>query len=98
MENADLLQRVFSFINLSIIYSGLILFILTIPTILHIVARKVLCWRRNRFVTKLFQSNQLPVSPNVKVVGFFHPYCDAGGGGERVLWCAIKAVQSRYSF
>lgn len=26
-------------------------------------------------------------------IGFFHPYCNAGGGGERVLWCAIKAIQ-----
>ncbi|XP_004210538.2 GDP-Man:Man(3)GlcNAc(2)-PP-Dol alpha-1,2-mannosyltransferase [Hydra vulgaris] len=31
-------------------------------------------------------------------VGFFHPYCNAGGGGERVLWCAIRALQNRYSF
>lgn len=29
-------------------------------------------------------------------VGFFHPYCNAGGGGERVLWCAVRAVQTRY--
>jgi hypothetical protein len=21
-----------------------------------------------------------------KVTGFFHPYCNDGGGGERVLW------------
>ncbi|CAG7815708.1 unnamed protein product [Allacma fusca] len=30
-------------------------------------------------------------------IGIFHPYCDAGGGGERVLWCAIKCLQLRYS-
>ena len=30
------------------------------------------------------------------VVGFFHPYCNAGGGGERVLWIAIRALQLRY--
>ncbi|XP_053236540.1 GDP-Man:Man(3)GlcNAc(2)-PP-Dol alpha-1,2-mannosyltransferase [Podarcis raffonei] len=30
------------------------------------------------------------------VVAFFHPYCNAGGGGERVLWCAIKALQKKY--
>ncbi|XP_041055830.1 GDP-Man:Man(3)GlcNAc(2)-PP-Dol alpha-1,2-mannosyltransferase [Carcharodon carcharias] len=30
------------------------------------------------------------------VVAFFHPYCNAGGGGERVLWCAIRAMQKRY--
>ncbi|KAK6334343.1 asparagine-linked glycosylation protein [Orbilia blumenaviensis] len=27
------------------------------------------------------------------IVGFFHPYCNAGGGGERVLWAAIHANQ-----
>ena len=32
------------------------------------------------------------------VVGFFHPYCNAGGGGERVLWCGIRALQRRYEF
>lgn len=26
-------------------------------------------------------------------VGIFHPYANAGGGGERVLWCAIRALQ-----
>jgi len=31
-----------------------------------------------------------------KVIGFFHPYCNAGGGGERVLWCALRAVKKRY--
>lgn len=33
---------------------------------------------------------------NIVSVGFFHPYCNAGGGGERVLWCAIRAIQNRY--
>ncbi|CAL1536616.1 unnamed protein product [Lymnaea stagnalis] len=27
---------------------------------------------------------------------FFHPYCNAGGGGERVLWVAVRAIQKRY--
>lgn len=27
------------------------------------------------------------------MVGFFHPYCNAGGGGERVLWTAVAALQ-----
>jgi len=26
------------------------------------------------------------------VVGFFHPYCSSGGGGERVLWKSIQAL------
>ncbi|KHN99215.1 alpha-1,2-mannosyltransferase alg11 [Metarhizium album ARSEF 1941] len=30
------------------------------------------------------------------VIGFFHPFCNAGGGGERVLWAAIRATQDRW--
>lgn len=29
-------------------------------------------------------------------IGVFHPFCNAGGGGERVLWCAIRALQQQY--
>ncbi|XP_052744554.1 GDP-Man:Man(3)GlcNAc(2)-PP-Dol alpha-1,2-mannosyltransferase [Bicyclus anynana] len=29
-------------------------------------------------------------------IAFFHPYCNSGGGGERVLWVAIKAILTRY--
>lgn len=29
-------------------------------------------------------------------VAFFHPYCNAGGGGEKVLWVAIQALQKKY--
>ena len=38
-------------------------------------------------------SNKKPI-----VVAFFHPYCNAGGGGERVLWCGIRALQRQYDF
>ena len=30
------------------------------------------------------------------IIGFLHPFCNAGGGGERVLWAAIKATQKRW--
>ena len=26
-------------------------------------------------------------------IGFFHPFCYSGGGGERVLWSAVKILQ-----
>ncbi|XP_037542569.1 GDP-Man:Man(3)GlcNAc(2)-PP-Dol alpha-1,2-mannosyltransferase [Nematolebias whitei] len=29
-------------------------------------------------------------------LAFFHPYCSAGGGGERVLWCSLRALMNRY--
>lgn len=31
------------------------------------------------------------------IYGFFHPYCNAGGGGERVLWEAVSATLTKYS-
>lgn len=27
-------------------------------------------------------------------IGFLHPFCNDGGGGERVLWCAIRELLS----
>ncbi|KAL4776281.1 hypothetical protein BDW60DRAFT_81575 [Aspergillus nidulans var. acristatus] len=30
------------------------------------------------------------------IIGFFHPFCNAGGGGERVLWEAVRATQRRW--
>ena len=65
------------------------------------------------FLTKAFLKNKstrlaqsFPVSSSksnrkysgLVTIGFFHPYCNAGGGGERVLWCAVKALQNRYDF
>jgi len=41
-----------------------------------------------------------PVQPTDEmrdqIFGFFHPFCNAGGGGERVLFAAIQATQQRY--
>ncbi|KAI7824987.1 hypothetical protein BX661DRAFT_185066 [Kickxella alabastrina] len=31
-------------------------------------------------------------------IGFFHPFPNAGGGGERVLWTMIQALQTKYPF
>ena len=33
--------------------------------------------------------------PRIFTLGFFHPYADAGGGGERVLWHSMDAILSR---
>ncbi len=30
------------------------------------------------------------------VISFFHPYCAAGGGGERVLWKMIQALEEKW--
>jgi alpha-1,2-mannosyltransferase len=40
---------------------------------------------------------QTPVDQSYDgVIGFFHPFCNAGGGGERVLFAAVLATQQRY--
>jgi alpha-1,2-mannosyltransferase len=31
-------------------------------------------------------------SSDVELVAFFHPYCNSGGGGERVLWLLIFSL------
>ncbi|KGO76810.1 Glycosyl transferase, family 1 [Penicillium italicum] len=41
------------------------------------------------------ESNQRPEDWD-GIIGFFHPFCNAGGGGERVLWEAIRATQKRW--
>lgn len=42
---------------------------------------------------KVVGSRKRRRSDNQFHVGLFHPYCNAGGGGERVLWCAVRALQ-----
>ena len=73
------------------------LLIIAIPVLLAIVLfmalrRKVETVRKSKLthLTKLSPDGKKPIT-----VGFFHPYCNAGGGGERVLWCAIRALQTR---
>lgn len=48
------------------------------------------------FVRKSSKIRYGSITENAFSVGFFHPFCNSGGGGERVLWSAIKALQDRY--
>ena len=57
---------------------------------------KLLIWWRTYRQLKRWGFFSLAYRP--VVVGFFHPYCAGGGGGERVLWHSIRALQRRYSF
>ena len=63
--------------------------------VLFVLMKLLILWRTRRQM-KRFGFFRLPHRP--VVVGFFHPYCAAGGGGERVLWHSIRALQKRYSF
>nr|XP_012154203.1 PREDICTED: GDP-Man:Man(3)GlcNAc(2)-PP-Dol alpha-1,2-mannosyltransferase isoform X2 [Megachile rotundata] len=58
--------------------------------ILIVIPIMVITWR------KKYSKIRARRSEKRTVVGFFHPYCNSGGGGERVLWAAVNAIQNRY--
>ena len=57
-----------------------------IAVLIFIIAASILnlsnCLRLRANKKRFFKSN-------TKIIGFFHPNCDAGAGGEKVLWSAI---------
>ncbi|TGZ64846.1 hypothetical protein CRM22_006146 [Opisthorchis felineus] len=59
--------------------------LLCVPLVVWLLAR-----RRQRVRQWLFST--YGTDPNCTLIGFFHPYCNSGGGGERVLWTSIKAM------
>jgi alpha-1,2-mannosyltransferase len=42
------------------------------------------------------QLHKLRLKEDADILSIFHPFCDSGGGGERVLWMAIKAIQEKF--
>lgn len=72
------------------IYTALIVFVTCVITFPLVI----FCLRRH-FINKRKEQRNNDNSDTVSI-GFFHPYCDAGGGGERVLWCAVRALQKSY--
>ncbi|CAL8069919.1 unnamed protein product [Calicophoron daubneyi] len=74
--------------------------ILTLQTLgsfifLTVVSLPWLLKLRRKYV-RMTLSVKYKVPKDCKIVAFFHPYCGSGGGGERVLWTAIKAMCSRW--
>ena len=57
----------------------------------------VLYCRAMLFRAPSLKARRKGLSPQPPViVGFFHPYCNSGGGGERVLWCALRALEAMH--
>lgn len=75
---------------ISIMIMTLILIVCTLVCILLILPILLIYWRR------IYTRERTNRKQKGTVIAFFHPYCNAGGGGERVLWATIKAVQSKY--
>ncbi|XP_040847400.1 GDP-Man:Man(3)GlcNAc(2)-PP-Dol alpha-1,2-mannosyltransferase isoform X2 [Ochotona curzoniae] len=55
----------------------------------------VVLWIIRLLLQKKKKSVSSKNGKNQMVIAFFHPYCNAGGGGERVLWCALRALQKK---
>ena len=67
-------------------YIGVILSLICLVILSFII---FCCYVKYRILSKKDEKNE-------RIIAFFHPYCDAGGGGERVLWCGIRAIQKKY--
>ncbi|XP_067111210.1 GDP-Man:Man(3)GlcNAc(2)-PP-Dol alpha-1,2-mannosyltransferase-like [Osmerus mordax] len=80
----DLIRLLWSLI-LPCVYLSVVLTLL-----LALLIMGIRMWLQNCRKAQAISQNGAPT------VAFFHPYCNAGGGGERVLWCAIRALQNRY--
>ena len=75
----------------------IILFLLPLIYLMVIILRKMLKKRSQMVIDSLPRDqNHERANKHSISVGFFHPYCNAGGGGERVLWSAIRSLQVKY--
>ncbi|KAJ2454259.1 asparagine-linked glycosylation protein [Coemansia sp. RSA 2336] len=85
-----------------LLYYGLVLgVVLAVPAVLTLAIRYIVLGtlsHRNLCKQKVASSTKPAQKHRVYYAGFFHPYPNAGGGGERVLWTMIKAIQEKYPF
>jgi len=88
-------------VTLALFSNGLFYFFTGLAVLLYastIGFRRFFKQRRNIYAAQLSKDSRNIACGKTVVVAFFHPYCNAGGGGERVLWCAIRSLQTRYDF
>jgi len=64
--------------------------------IAYLAFRLLRFWLRQRATGQLQHLRRVINGRSPLIIGFFHPYCNAGGGGERVLWIAVQALQRRW--
>lgn len=77
-----------------IVFVAIISFLLFLVTGIIVVFMGARWWISRRGKTKHENSASSSLEGKPRTVAFFHPYCNAGGGGERVLWTAIRALQN----
>ncbi|POM62355.1 Alpha-1,2-mannosyltransferase [Phytophthora palmivora] len=65
------------------------------PLVLLLTALAIAIFTKRR-VFLLSRNAALKAAPKLLTIGVFHPYANGGGGGERVLYCALLALVQRY--
>ncbi|KAJ3650740.1 hypothetical protein Zmor_016822 [Zophobas morio] len=77
----------------SLLYSTDFLLFLSLSIIIFIgvVIPSIFFYLRSKYRRRKAKNK----SPKLQV-GIFHPYCNAGGGGEKVLWVGLQALQEQY--
>ncbi|XP_021371207.1 GDP-Man:Man(3)GlcNAc(2)-PP-Dol alpha-1,2-mannosyltransferase-like isoform X1 [Mizuhopecten yessoensis] len=91
---AGLIQQYLSF--LSEMLTSLICICVIFIIVVAIATTFLRYWIQRRSAFQLPHIRKTKAGEVTPVIGFFHPYCNAGGGGERVLWVAIRSIQKRY--
>ena len=64
-------------------------------SVLLLTSLLVLAFLLYRYRVRSYVTRHKSKNRTIKIA-FFHPYCNGGGGGERVLWQAIHAIQLKY--
>lgn len=85
-----------------LIYFARVMFVATLGFVIFLASTTVVFilaarwWIAKRGKSKFEGSLSFVSDSKPTTVAFFHPYCNAGGGGERVLWTAIRALQREH--
>jgi len=74
-----------------IYYAGLIAIIAVLALI------GLLFYQRSQIASLRKLQNTNEKNPNKIRLAFFHPKCNAGGGGEKVLWYGRKSYEEIFS-
>ena len=64
--------------------------VVVVATVLLLILTAVVgLWQRPKF-----RRSRPDGAADIVSVGFFHPYCSSGGGGERVLWKIVQVLRA----
>lgn len=94
----EILVKLLLIIHLPILMIGYVIYVLVALALIRVFAKVIKKVSKSKYRSSVVDENgntSDEKSPYF-TIGILHPFCNSGGGGERVLWSAIKAIQDRY--